>query len=133
MKYFKNKNIVIFITLLLFCNSCATPYIWKKTDPDKYVKIDFSKITEEELQDKEVKYYRDDTQHAFFAEMDSFAKFKNYSLRTLATPIAVILDTTAVILVVAAMVVRKESCDNDLNCHDSNNTYYGKDYWKEKK
>ncbi len=122
----KNKNVVLIILLLFLCNSCATKTLWQKTDPDAYVKIKFTEITEEELKERGAKYLRDDNKHAFYVEKDSFSKFKDYSFRVLATPVAIVIDATAVVIFAAAFAIvdnaiddaREKSCNEDPDCRE---------------
>lgn len=111
-KIMKNKNTVLIILLLFLCDSCATKALWEKTDPDEYVKIKFTEITEEELKERGVKYYRDDDKHAFYVDKDSFSKFKDYSIRVLATPVTIVIDATAVVIFAVAFAIVDNAIDD---------------------
>jgi hypothetical protein len=97
----KFKSYSIFILLLFFCNSCATKALWDNTDPNKFVRIRFSQITEEVLIKNEVKYIKDNRNRVFYVEKDSFDKLKDYTYRVLGTPLTLVID--AVIVVVVAV------------------------------
>jgi len=95
---------ILILTLLLFLNSsCATEAVWKNTNPDKFVKINFTQITEEELIENGVKYIKDNERKAFYVEKNSFAKLKDYTYRVLGTPVTLVIDTITIVVVAAAV------------------------------
>lgn len=99
----KFKSYSIFILLLFFCNSCATKALWENTDPNKFVEIKFSQITEEVLIKNEVKYYKDNTHQAFYVEKNSFDKLKDYTYRILGTPFTLAIDAVTIAVVAVGM------------------------------
>ena len=99
----KIKFILILILLLVVNSSCVTQKLWKETNPNKYVKIYFTQITEEELIENGVNYIKDDKRKAFYVEKNSFEKLKDYTYRLLGTPVTLVLDTVTIIVVAAGV------------------------------
>jgi len=101
--HMKIKFILILILLLVVNSSCVTQKLWKETNPNKYVKIYFTQITEEELIENGVNYIKDDKRKAFYVEKNSFEKLKDYTYRLLGTPVTLVLDTVTIIVVAAGV------------------------------
>jgi len=101
----KIKFLSIFILILFLCSSCATQTLWENTNPDKYVQIDFTQITEDKLIENGVKYIKDNKRKAFYVEKNSFDKLKDYTYRALGTPFTLVLDTISIAIVVAGVGV----------------------------
>ena len=94
-----NRNFLSFIFILLFfCTSC-TQALWKATDPDAYIKIKYTDITEEELKNQKIKYYKDDRAKYYYVNKSSFDKLKNYAFRAIGTPVTIIVDATALLII----------------------------------
>jgi len=112
---------VSFVLLLCFLSSCATRSLWKETDPGKFVRISMDDITEDELKEKELRYYKDYIYHVYYVEKSGLEKLKDYSLRILGTPFTVVIDAATSIFVVGYVLFRpmsKEECKKDFNCSE---------------
>lgn len=101
----KRSNLSIFIILFLFCNSCATKTLWKATDPNDYIKIKYTKITEQELRTSGSKYHKNDITKYYYVEKNSFDKLKDYTFRGFATPVAIVVDATTFIIIGSGLVI----------------------------
>jgi hypothetical protein len=86
--------------------SCVTAKLWEVTDPNTYVAINMKDISERELIDKKVKYFKNIENGFYYVEKGALQKFQDYSLRVLGTPITVAIDAATVIVVVGLMSVR---------------------------
>ena len=86
--------------------SCVTAKLWEVTDPNTYVAINMKDISERELIDKKVKYFKNDETGFYYVEKGALQKFQEYSLRILGTPITIAIDAATVILVVCLLNVR---------------------------
>lgn len=92
-----NKFLIVFCLICLAtCNSCATSALWKSTDPNGYAIIKFTDISEEELQNKGSKYYKDDNTLSYYVNKNSYQKFKDYTYRVLGTPFTIVVDAAAI-------------------------------------
>jgi hypothetical protein len=86
---------IMFVAIVLcFSNSCSTIFIWDKTDPDAPVWIPADQITQEELDRRGLPYLvcNDKPPYGFIVEKSRLHKFGDYTVRTLTTPITVIVD-----------------------------------------
>ncbi len=121
------KGILSLAVIVIFCTSCATPALWKATNPQEYVRINMEDISEKELKKKGLKYYKDETSEAYYVEKSALTKFKDYSLRILGTPVTITLDAMISIVVIGTLMtakgkiehLRKEQCEQDLYCDPS--------------
>jgi len=93
----KTYTAIISIFFLL-CTSCATTSLWEATDPDKYIQIKFTDITEQELQNKDAKYIKDEKTHLYYVDKSAAEKFKDYAIRLFATPVTIVVDATTVLI-----------------------------------
>jgi hypothetical protein len=118
----------ILLILLFLLNSCATKALWKKTDPDEYIKINFTEITEQELQKRKAKYIRDDHEHAFYVTKDSFDKFKDYTARTLGTPVTLVIDATAIVIFAMAFSITNDALKYEGN-KGKEDSYFNDRIW----
>ncbi len=84
--------------------SCVTQALWKRTDSSSYVVISSNDISEEELQKRGAKYIKNDEAAVFYVEKSDFEKFKDYTYRTLGTPVTVVIDAAIVVLVAYAIL-----------------------------
>lgn len=110
------------VLLLILTASCATTSLWKSTDPGKFVRISMDNITEDELKEKELRYYKDYTYHVYYVEKTGIEKLKDYSLRLIGTPVTVVIDAASVILVVGYVLYRplsREECRKEESCAES--------------
>jgi len=78
--------------------------MWQKTDPDEYIAVSQDKISEAYLKEHHLKFFREDHKKMFYVEKNGLQKFKDYTIRTLATPVTLTLDATTTIVVVGAVV-----------------------------
>ncbi len=138
----KKYNLRVIAVLFFFTfYGCATPTLWKATDPNKYVEVSADYISEEHLTSKGITYHRDDKRGVYYIEKDNLAKLKDYTVRVFATPVSVMLDATLSILVVGTLGVlwiidsdldnekkerqqKRDKCSFDPDCpYDKNGLY----------
>jgi hypothetical protein len=100
------KRIILLIFSAMIIVSCVTAKLWEVTDPNTYVAINMKDISERELIDKKVKYFKNIENGFYYVEKGALQKFQDYSLRVLGTPITVAIDAATVIVVVGLMSVR---------------------------
>ncbi len=101
--YMAARQICMLIILTTFIMSCATTKLWEATDPYKYIEISMVDITEKELIDKKVRYYKDAQKRVYYVEKSGAEKFQGYALRILATPLTIAVDAATVILVIGLL------------------------------
>jgi hypothetical protein len=101
-----SKKILTVIFSAMIIVSCVTAKLWEATDPNTYVAINMKDISERELIDKKVKYFKNYENGFYYVEKGALQKFQDYSLRVLGTPVTVVIDTATVILVVGLLHVR---------------------------
>src|ERR1035437_10424022 len=103
--------IIAFSALLLSsCLYSTTTQLLNATEPNEYIRVPEAKISERVLQDKHLKYYKDDKAQVYYVEKSSLRKLGDYSIRMFAVPVTVIIDAAPAILVVgtiAAIVMGK--------------------------
>jgi hypothetical protein len=99
------KKIILVVLSATIIASCVTTKLWEATDPNTYIAIDMKDISEKELIDKKVKYFKNYENGFYYVEKGALQKFQDYSLRVLGTPVTVVIDTATVILVVGLMSV----------------------------
>ena len=85
-------------------SSCTTMALWKATDPQEYVLVSQSEVSESELQDRGVDYRKNDEQGLYYVEKTNLRRLGDYGVRALVMPASVILDAATVIVVVGAIV-----------------------------
>lgn len=119
----KDKRVSMrFMVLVLLCSfavSCATTSLWESTDPGEFVRISMDDISEDELKEKELHYYKDHAYHVYYVEKTGLEKLRDYSLRVVGTPFTVVIDAASTILVVGYMLYRplsREECRKDESC-----------------
>jgi hypothetical protein len=100
----------------ILITSCVTTKLWEATDPRKFVEISMADITEKELMDRQVKYYTDAKKGCYYIEKSALQKFQDYTLRVLATPVTVVLDTAGAIIVIG-LLVHGHGHGHGLNIH----------------
>jgi hypothetical protein len=88
----------------LFCSSCATSYVWRKTDPNEYLFVERTPAHEAYFQQHKVPYLVDYKGKTLYVDKNKLQKLKDYSIRTLATPVTVVLDTVMPIVVVGGLI-----------------------------
>jgi hypothetical protein len=87
-----------------FLTSCATHALWVATDPREYVVVSQSDVNEQEMKAKGIAYYTDPAHGVLYVEKTAMQKNKDYMIRALGTPVTVVLDTAATVVVVGAAV-----------------------------
>ena len=83
---------------------CATPALWEATDPHEFVAISRSTVTEQDLKAKGLPYYVDKERDLLYVEKNTLQKTKDYAIRTVATPVTVVIDAATTIVVVGGAV-----------------------------
>ena len=78
-------------------------------------------ISERVLQDRHLKYHKDDQAQVYYVEKSSLRKLGDYSIRMFAVPVTVIIDAAPAILVVGAIVMGKGLPDPGFLKDPSNN------------
>ena len=101
MRHVKN---LLAMVLICACSSCATPFVWKHTNPAEFVALENNEETRQLIEENGLAFYEDYGGQFLYVEKTDIRKFQDYSLRTLGVPIAVVVDTAIVILVVAVLV-----------------------------
>ena len=112
----KTRDLILIIVISFLCASCATKKLWENTDPNEYVRISASEITEEELKQRGIKYlkgYNND----FYVEKSTLLKFKDYTMRLFVTPITVVVDATiGTAFAVGVAVFSAKKLETQVNC-----------------
>lgn len=92
--------------LLMIAPGCATKILWEKTDPNERVWISVSEISEKQLIDKNIHYYKTNEKPGpgFLIPKSSARRLGDYTIRMLATPATVVVDAATVVMIVAVAV-----------------------------
>lgn len=93
------KTVAMLLALSVLCTSCATPYVWKKTDPDALNRMPRNVATEEHIRRHSLKYALDRDENYYLVEKTDGEKAANYTLRVIGTPVAVAFDVALVCLI----------------------------------
>jgi hypothetical protein len=101
MKFSKSFTAVV---CAVFCSSCATSYVWRKTDPNEYLFVERTPAHEAYFQQHKIPYLVDYSGKTLYVDKNKLQKVEDYSIRTLATPVTVVLDTATTIVVVGALL-----------------------------
>ena len=98
------KGIVAILLVFPLIVSCTTQALWEVTDPGEYVEVVDASITVEQLEAEGVNFYLNERNGRLYVEKSGMSRFANYTVRTLATPVTVVVDAagTVVVVVVAA-------------------------------
>lgn len=86
----------------ILASSCVTRSLWRATDPQEYVSVPQSEVSESELQAPGVSYHKDDQQGVYYVEKTNLRRLGDYTIRALAAPATVVIDAGTVIVVVGA-------------------------------
>lgn len=95
------------ILLLLACTlitSCTTHALWEATDPNEYVAITRNIANEKRLEAGGLDYRVDNERGLIYVEKNKLQKTRDYTIRTLATPVTVVFDAASTIVIVGAAV-----------------------------
>ncbi len=95
-------NRVVSALMIVTMVSCATPALWKRTNPGEYVSVSAEDVTEGELREQGLAYFVSDDGMHYYVEKSFTTKFRDYTLRVFGTPVTVALD--AVLFVVVGAV-----------------------------
>ena len=98
------KKMLAMLLMMLGTSSCTTSALWDATDPNEYIAVASTRISENSLKQKGLKYYTDDSKTLFFVEKSKLQKITDYTIRTLGTPVTVALDAATTIAVVGVGV-----------------------------
>jgi hypothetical protein len=90
--------------VVIMTTSCATSKLWEATDPEEYVSVPQSEVSEAELREKGVDYRKDDAHGVYYVEKSSLRRLGDYSIRFFAAPVTVVLDAATAIVVVGVVV-----------------------------
>jgi hypothetical protein len=103
----RNFQHMVFALSMLANMSCSTHALWDSTDPNEQIWIPASQITEEELVKRGVAYevYSQEDCNGYLVEPGNLSKFKDYSLRTLCTPITLAVDAVTTVTVGGVMLI----------------------------
>jgi hypothetical protein len=121
------SHLITTLAIFLICSACATKTLWKHTNPEEYVSIRYSEITEEKLKEEKIEYIKDDTYGVFYVKKSAMLKLKDYTLRVFLTPITVVVDATIGTVVIVGSVLfqglsvdaehrRSRNCSLDPDC-----------------
>ncbi len=93
------KNLLVTLLPILFlCSSCCTSALWESYDPDGYIQIPYSEISEQELRDRNIDFIKDDAHSSYYVPKTNMQKLTEYSIRLFATPVTVAVDAAAIII-----------------------------------
>jgi len=92
----------IFSCLVLV--SCATPALWDATNPREYVAMTRNEKNETKLKTSGLNYRIDEEWDLFYVEKSTLQKSRDYAIRTIGTPVTVVLDAASTIVVVGAAI-----------------------------
>lgn len=97
---------LICIGLLLNCQACTTGKLWEDTNPNVRVWIDADKTTEADLKRRGVDYevYNNGTVTGYLIPKSGAEKMKDYHLRALGTPVTLVVDAAATVIVVGVYI-----------------------------
>ena len=98
----KRISRVILMGLLLNCQACSTAKLWEDANPNERIWIDASKTTEAALKERGLDYqvYSNERGSGYLIKKSGREKMKDYQLRALGTPVTLVLDAAATVVVV---------------------------------
>jgi len=147
MRHRHTRTGIVCASILVITISCATPALWKRTEPTEYIVLSSEDASEEELRKKGVAYTLSDDGKFYFVEKSAISTFGNYALRLFGTPAAIALDAALGVVVGTAWLhappgleppVRlqerlKQMSDDDLLSYYQGLNDRLKDMWKTKR
>jgi len=95
------------LLMLLACSlitSCTTHALWVATDPNEYVAVTKNIENETKLEAGGLEYCVDNERGLIYVEKNKLQKARDYTIRTLATPVTVAFDAATTIVIVGAAV-----------------------------
>lgn len=84
--------------------SCATPALWEATNPREYIALERNERNEAKLKASGLTYRVDKEWNLFYVEKTRLQKSRDYAIRTIGTPITVVMDAVTTIVVVGGAV-----------------------------
>jgi len=105
--------------ILILTASCATQSLWKATDPSEYLSVRQDEVSESELQERGVRYRKDNSRGVYYVEKTSLRRLGDYTVRAFGAPATVVLDTATAIVVVGTIgaIMMGEDCRIKGGCH----------------
>jgi hypothetical protein len=107
---FRQSFFIIFSLLLV---SCATQQLWNAHNPYEYIKIQGPSSIEEKISTKGVDYFCKDIVYSSeghekvcYVEKTSAEKIKEWNIRLLETPVAVVKDMASAVTVVGYVILQ---------------------------
>lgn len=99
------KKIALCSLALWLLSGCgATRAMWEATDPDDMVVLSAAEVTEEELQERNIAYGVLENGEGYLVVKSDARRFGDYAIRTVATPVTVIVDGALFTVGLAATV-----------------------------
>jgi hypothetical protein len=92
------KLIATLLPIVFLCSSCCTSALWESYDPDGYIQIRYTDVTEQELRDKKMDFIQDDVNSSYYVPKSNMRKLSEYSVRLLATPVTVAVDAALIVI-----------------------------------
>ena len=94
---------VLLIAVLAATSSCATKTLWRTTSAGYFVRVRGDLVTEQELQKKGLKYFKDDKSRDFYVEKTGLDRVRDYAIRVFGTPITIVIDAATTLLVIGVI------------------------------
>lgn len=93
---------VLLMGLLLSGQACTTAKLWEDANPNDRIWIDADKTTEASLKARGVDYqvYNDKGVSGYLIKKHGLERMKDYQLRALGTPVTLVVDAAATVVVV---------------------------------
>ncbi len=107
-----HRQLLVLGMIAVLTTSCATKKLWEATDPEEYVSVPQSEVSEAELREQGVNYRKDDEHGVYYVEKSNFRRLGDYTIRFFATPVTVVLDAAPAIVVIGG-VIALESLDTE--------------------
>ena len=95
-----NRAISMCVAVCMLCTSCATPYVWKNTDPHALKRMPKNQASEDYIRQHGLKYAPDRDENYYLVEKTDGEKTANYTMRIIGTPVALAFDVALVCLIV---------------------------------
>jgi hypothetical protein len=89
---------------LMLTSSCATQTLWEEANPHEGVWVSASEVTEQQLIDKKIPYYKsnDELGDGYLIPKGRARQLGDYTIRIFATPITVVIDAATTVVVIGA-------------------------------
>jgi hypothetical protein len=100
-------QLLVLGVVAVLTSSCATRLtetLWEATDPGRYVAVPQDEVSEIELREQGVSYYKDNKLGLYYVEKTGLRRIGDWTVRFFATPVALTLDAAPVIVVVGAVL-----------------------------